>query len=81
MHNPKSGINPVLDAQKYRVFHVPGSDHKQKLRLFYKTRNVSACFDGIFGRIRLPAGDSREANQGPVSYKNIRELEKGFPSA
>jgi len=49
--DPKSGINPVLDAQKYRVFHVPEHGSRLKLRLFYKTRNVSACFDGIFGGI------------------------------
>ena len=48
--------NPVIDALKYRVFHVPGLGPGRKLRLFYKTRNVSACFWAIFDWIGNGSG-------------------------
>ena len=52
IHSPgRPHENPVLDALKYRVFHVPGACESVKLRLFYKTRNENSDFQGIFGGI------------------------------
>ena len=58
--------NPVIDALKYRVFHVPGADHAIKLRLFYKTRNEKHCFRGVFGGIGSGSGGypHRRGNPG-----------------
>ena len=54
---------------------------REILRLFYKTRNVSTCFWGVFSGVGLPEGYSWAANRGGVSPKNSRRGEKGSPSS